>query len=107
MRLPNLFPGRFSALDSFLARLARLRQLRLHVVDGIERDFNGHGYSAPHSYYVSAEESCMRQGDFEGMCHPNDRGLEFVRARLTCALARQLTMSDTAMVPALHLNMMS
>lgn len=60
------------------------------VVDGIEGDFDGHGYCASESYFVSAEESCLNQGDFEGMLHPNAAGHRVTRDRITSALQDRL-----------------
>lgn len=45
-------------------------------VDGIDNDFAGHGYCEDKSntFYIYAEESCLCQSDFDGMCHPNEKG---------------------------------
>ena len=59
-------------------------------VDGIEHGFNGHGYCAKHSYFVSAEESCLHQGDFEGMVHPNEKGHTVTRDRIVQAMRKML-----------------
>ena len=50
------------------------------LVDGIESGFDGHGYCASRSFFVSAEQSCLNQGDFEGMLHPNRLGHTVARA---------------------------
>ena len=62
-------------------------------VGGIEHGFDGHGYCAtPDSqrYFVKAQESCLNQGDFEGMLHPNKKGHEVTRDRIADALKRNL-----------------
>lgn len=60
-----------------------------HFVD-VEADFRGHGYceSADQTYWVSMEESCRRQGDFEGTIHPNFRGHAAIGFRLSQAMRR-------------------
>lgn len=60
------------------------------LVDGIARDFDGHGYCSKKSYFVFAEDSCRNQGDFEGVFHPNEIGHEITRDRLAQALKREL-----------------
>lgn len=60
------------------------------LVDGIERGFEGHGYCADKPFFVSAEESCLRQGDFEGMLHPNASGQAVARDNISAVLRRQL-----------------
>ena len=60
----------------------KAREFGWILVDGIEDAFDRHGYCPNkgfHSYFVSAEESCLDQGDFEGMLHPNRRGHEVTR----------------------------
>jgi hypothetical protein len=47
-------------------------------VDGIADAFLGHGYCAPDTYYVGAEESCQKQDDFQGMVHPNEKGNKII-----------------------------
>ena len=43
-------------------------------VEGIAEAFAGHGRCSPEPYFISAEESCQTQGDFEGTMHPNRKG---------------------------------
>jgi lysophospholipase L1-like esterase len=54
-------------------------------------DFRGHGYceSDDQRYWVQAEESCRRQGDFLGTMHPNARGHEAYGNRLYQAILRR------------------
>jgi lysophospholipase L1-like esterase len=59
-------------------------------IDGIEHSFDGHGYCASQPYFVSAEDSCLNQGDFEGMLHPNKKGHEVTRDYIAQALKREL-----------------
>ena len=63
------------------------------LIDGIERGFDGHGYCASRPYFVLAEESCLNQGDFEGMLHPNTLGHEVARDCIALALRRELPVS--------------
>lgn len=58
-----------------------------HFVD-VDNDFAGHGYCADESstFWVGAEDSCKRQGDFEGMAHPNYRGHQAYALRLSQAM---------------------
>jgi len=59
-------------------------------IDGIEQGFDGHGYCANRSFFVSAEESCRNQGDFEGTLHPNKLGHEVTRDCIARALQKEL-----------------
>jgi len=46
-------------------------------LDGVVDSFLGHGYFEEYtsdSWFVQAEESCIIQGDWSGMIHPNGRG---------------------------------
>jgi lysophospholipase L1-like esterase len=56
-------------------------------VSGISDQFKGHGYCTDDHWYVQAEESCLTQGDFEGVVHPNPKGTKVVAQ----ALAREIT----------------
>lgn len=60
------------------------------LIDGIVAGFVGHGYCSEKSYFVFAEESCLNQGDFEGMLHPNKLGHEVARDCIAQALHREL-----------------
>lgn len=81
------------------------------VVDGIAERFAGHGYCATAdprrpggarnrrgSYFVSAEQSCRNQGDFEGTMHANEHGHEVYAERIAAAVGPR----DRWLVPALH-----
>jgi hypothetical protein len=59
-------------------------------ISGIAQGCDGHGYCAKQSYFVSAEESCLNQGDFEGMFHPNSFGHEVTRDAIAQALHENL-----------------
>ncbi len=50
-------------------------------VDGIRQRFEGHEHcpTPGRRYFVRAEESCLNQGDFEGMLHPNQAGQNVTR----------------------------
>lgn len=71
------------------------------VVDGVVQAFTGHGYCARSPYFVSAEESCLHQGDFEGMLHPNADGHAAVRDLVAPAVRHRLLSADW-LVPVLH-----
>ncbi|KQO98183.1 hypothetical protein [Leifsonia sp. Leaf264] len=58
-------------LNALIQRKAE--QFGWHYVEPVKA-FQGHGYCADDSWWVSAETSCMQQGDFEGMVHPNHEG---------------------------------
>jgi hypothetical protein len=70
-------------LNEAIARAAQ--QHGWQLVTGIARRFEGHGYCTPQSFWVFAEDSCDRQGDFEGTMHPNKRGTGIIAE----ALARE------------------
>lgn len=74
-------------LNALIDRKAR--EFGWHFVD-IDADFAGHGYCASDTktYWVGAEESCRRQGDFDGMMHPNHRGQAAYALRLSEALRK-------------------
>ena len=59
-------------------------------VSGIAQGCDGHGYCAKRPYFVSAEESCLNQGDFEGMLHPNSFGHAVARDAIAQALHKNL-----------------
>ncbi len=75
------------------------------LVDGIEAGFDGHGYCANSSFFVSAEESCLNQGDFEGMLHPNAKGHELARDRIAEVLTREVMNPVIWMDPILNVMM--
>lgn len=74
-------------LNMLLERKAR--EFGWHFID-IEADFAGRGYCASDAktYWVRAEESCRRQGDFNGMMHPNRSGQAAYALRLSEALRK-------------------
>jgi hypothetical protein len=85
------------------------------LVDGIAAAFAGHGYCATAdprrpggtanrrgSYFVSAEQSCRNQGDFEGTMHPNEHGHEVYAERIVAAVAGNAGTRDHWLLPALH-----
>lgn len=76
------------------------------MIDGIEKEFDGHGYCADRSYYVSAAESCLNQGDFEGMLHPNASGHAIARDRIALALKENmLKAQEKWLEPVMHMMM--
>ncbi|MDP9486615.1 MAG: SGNH/GDSL hydrolase family protein [Actinomycetota bacterium] len=62
-----------------------------HFVD-VAEDFRGRGYCAPEVCWVGAEESCNKQGNFEGTMHPNARGHAIYGLRLA-EILRRLTIN--------------
>ena len=86
------------------------------LIDGIAERFAGHGYCATAdprrpgggtnrrgSYFVSAEQSCRDQGDFEGTMHPNEYGHEVYAERIAAAVGADAGTRDRWLVPALHM----
>jgi lysophospholipase L1-like esterase len=71
-------------LNEAVAEAARRNGWRL--VDGIDEAARGHGYCSGQSWYVFAEDSCLRQGNFDGTMHPNAEGTGSIAA----AIAREL-----------------
>lgn len=61
-------------------------------VDGIAKGFRGHGYcrSRNERYFVTASESCNRQGNFYGIMHPNQSGHEVYGDQIAAALQQEL-----------------
>jgi len=55
-------------------------------VDGIDEGFEGHGYCSSDPYFVRAEESCRKQGDFMGTMHPNEEGHRVYKQQLMSAI---------------------
>ncbi|MGF7037692.1 hypothetical protein M2273_000926 [Mucilaginibacter lappiensis] len=80
------------------------------LVDGIASGFDGHGYCSKNSFFVFAEESCLKQGDFEGMLHPNELGHEVARDCIAKVLQRELFTREAPgqanwLEPVLHVMM--
>lgn len=59
-------------------------------IEGIADDFSGHGLCSDDSYFVDAELSCLRQGDFDGTLHPNEKGHDVYRRHITRAIGEHL-----------------
>ena len=53
-----------------------------HIVDGIDRDFETHGYCSETPWFISAEKSFLTQGDWNGLLHPNSKGQEAYAKRI-------------------------
>jgi lysophospholipase L1-like esterase len=70
-------------------------------VGGIAKACDGHGYCSRQPYFVSAEESCLNQGDFEGMIHPNALGHAATRDALAQALHDHLLTDSDWLEPVL------
>ena len=85
------------------------------LIDGITERFAGHGYCATAdpgrpgdaadrsgSYFVSAEQSCRNQSDFEGTMHPNEHGHEVYAERIAAVIGADAARPDRWLLPALH-----
>lgn len=79
------------------------------MIDGIKDGFEGHGYCSGNSFFVSAEESCRDQGDFDGMLHPNKKGHSITRDCIVKTLQQELISKeekgDNWLEPILHIMM--
>ena len=62
---------------------ARRRDYTWHIVDGIDTDFESRGYCSGNTLFVSAEKSFLRQNDWNGIMHPNERGHEAYARRIS------------------------
>ncbi|MHA7207930.1 GDSL-type esterase/lipase family protein [Arthrobacter sp. MDT1-65] len=60
-------------------------------ISGIEEGFQNHGYCGKESYFIGAEESCLKQGDFEGTLHPNAKGHAVARDCIISSVKQILT----------------
>jgi hypothetical protein len=58
------------------------RQFKWHIVEGIDTDFEVHGYCSLNPLFDSAEQSYLAQGDWNGTMHPNRRGQEAYANRI-------------------------
>ena len=58
------------------------RQFKWHIVEGIDTDFEVHGYCSLNPLFDSAEHSYLAQGDWNGTMHPNRRGQEAYANRI-------------------------
>jgi hypothetical protein len=65
------------------------------LVDHIDKDFETHGYCAEDTFFVGAEESFLKQGDWRGILHPNERGNQAYATRIAQTM-RQLINADIA-----------
>ena len=66
------------------------RRMGWNWIGGITKGFEGHGYCSGSSFFVFAETSCEKQGDFKGMLHPNSLGHKIYRNEIFKALLPQL-----------------
>lgn len=64
-------------------------------VEGIADGFAGHGLCAEESYFVGAQTSCERQGNFKGTLHPNERGHDIYARQIADAIARHTMRRET------------
>jgi hypothetical protein len=104
----DLNSGEADELGTLGARLnVQLREIAAAqgwpLVTGIEAGFDKHGYCAKDPYYVSAQESCEHQGDFDGMLHPNAKGNAVTRDCIARALHTEMITPRTVWLePVLH-----
>jgi GDSL-like Lipase/Acylhydrolase family len=67
----------------------KAKQLDWEFVSGVDVGFAGRGYCADSSFFVSAEQSCLRQGDLEGTMHPNKDGHDVYAACIVRAIGHR------------------
>jgi hypothetical protein len=85
------------------------------LIDGIVESFSGHGYCATAdprrpgaatnvrgSYFRTATQSCLNQGDFEGTMHPNEHGHQVYAERIAATVTANVARRDRWLVPALQ-----
>ncbi len=71
----------------------KARDLDWVYVGGISRDFEKRGYCNTRKeerYFVTAEESCLNQADFDGILHPNKEGHLAIARNVARAIRRDL-----------------
>lgn len=86
-------------LNDLIRRKAR--EFNWHLIDiDATGEFSGRGYCAPKRdrCWVRAEESCDRQGNFDGTMHPNRRGHAIYGFHIADALSR-ITLSRYPITP--------
>jgi hypothetical protein len=76
------------------SRLQR-RTFKWVIVDHIDKDFESHGYCADETFFVGAETSFLRQGDWRGTLHPNEKGQAIYAARVINTI-KELINQDVA-----------
>jgi hypothetical protein len=78
-------------LNKLLSR--SVRRAGIPYVD-VRTAFAGHGYCTSSSYFVFAEDSCKRQGAFEGVMHPNKNGTAKYVELILAELRRRVKRND-------------
>lgn len=62
---------------------SKKRHFTWHIVDGVDTDFESRGYCSVDTLFVSAEKSFLRQNDWNGIMHPNERGHDVYARRIS------------------------
>jgi hypothetical protein len=81
--------------SSVLGTRRQRRTFKWVIVDHIDKDFEPHGYCADETYFVGAETSFLRQGDWRGTLHPNATGQAVYAARVVNTI-QELINQDVA-----------
>lgn len=76
-------------IKSFIAEANGRSPGRWRYVEGVADDFDGHGYCANATYYVSFDKSKACQFDVRGTMHPNMMGMKKIATRIRNSLLRQ------------------
>ena len=66
------------------------RTLGWIYVDGIANPFQGHGYCAADTWFVTYPESWAQQGDDRGTLHPNRQGHRLIARRISEVVRKTL-----------------
>lgn len=72
------------------------------LVDGIDTDFESHGYCTETSYLVGAEKSFKSQGDWYGLLHPNEAGHNQYGVRIAEKIKKILQEHTDDFIPKLE-----
>ncbi len=62
---------------------SKKRHFTWHIVDGVDTDFESRGYCSVDTLFLSAEKSFLRQNDWNGIMHPNERGHDVYARRIS------------------------
>ncbi len=68
-------------------------------VTGIYAGYAPHGYCAHDHWVTRLDETFLRQGDYQGMMHPDQAGQQFSAGRIEAALLKQLYPNGTKAPP--------
>ena len=62
---------------------SKKRNFTWHIVEDIDTDFESRGYCSVDTLFLSAEKSFLRQNDWNGIMHPNERGHDIYARRIS------------------------